>query len=113
MKKFIVALDQGTSSSRAIVFDKSGKSVAVSQREFTQYFPEPGWVEHNPMEIWSSEYGVLAEVLTLEVRSTMPVERHILPVWQWVSGPGSMNSAGSGRPTAPSLLNQTRRKSKC
>ena len=64
MKQYILALDQGTSSSRAIAFDKSGSSVAVSQKEFTQYFPKPGWVEHDPMEIWSSEYGVLIEVLT-------------------------------------------------
>lgn len=63
MKEYILALDQGTSSSRAIAFDKSGSSVAVSQKEFTQYFPKPGWVEHDPMEIWSSEYGVLNEVL--------------------------------------------------
>ena len=64
MKEYILALDQGTSSSRAIAFDKSGSSVAVSQKEFTQYFPKPGWVEHDPMEIWSSEYSVLTEVLT-------------------------------------------------
>ena len=63
-KQYILAIDQGTSSSRAIAFDKSGSSVAVSQKEFTQYFPKPGWVEHDPMEIWSSEYSVLTEVLT-------------------------------------------------
>lgn len=64
MRRYVLALDQGTSSSRAIAFDKSGSSVAVSQKEFTQYFPKPGWVEHDPMEIWSSEYSVLTEVLT-------------------------------------------------
>lgn len=64
MKSYILALDQGTSSSRAIAFDKSGSSVSVSQKEFTQYFPKPGWVEHDPMEIWSSEYSVLTEVMT-------------------------------------------------
>lgn len=63
-KQYILAIDQGTSSSRAIAFDRSGSSVAVSQKEFTQYFPKPGWVEHDPMEIWSSEYSVLTEVLT-------------------------------------------------
>lgn len=63
-KQYILAIDQGTSSSRAIAFDWSGSSVAVSQKEFTQYFPKPGWVEHDPMEIWSSEYSVLTEVLT-------------------------------------------------
>ena len=64
MDKVILALDQGTSSSRAIVFDRSGRSLASSQKEFTQYFPKPGWVEHNPMEIWSSEAAVIAEAIT-------------------------------------------------
>ena len=64
MKKYILALDQGTSSSRAIVFDSQGKIKATSQKEFTQIFPKPGWVEHNPMEIWSSQASVLAEAIT-------------------------------------------------
>jgi len=64
MKKYILALDQGTSSSRAIVFDEHGKTKAVSQKEFTQIFPQPGWVEHNPMEIWSSQASVIAEAIT-------------------------------------------------
>lgn len=64
MKKYILALDQGTSSSRAIVFDGHGHPKAVSQREFTQIFPKPGWVEHNPMEIWSSQASVIAESIT-------------------------------------------------
>ena len=64
MKKYILALDQGTSSSRAIVFDGHGHPKAVSQREFTQIFPKPGWVEHNPMEIWSSQTSVIAEAIT-------------------------------------------------
>lgn len=64
MKKYILALDQGTSSSRAIVFDQLGKPKAVSQKEFTQIFPQPGWVEHNPMEIWSSQASVIAEAIT-------------------------------------------------
>ena len=64
MEKYILALDQGTSSSRAIVFDRHGKTMAVSQREFTQIFPKPGWVEHNPMEIWSSQASVIAEAIT-------------------------------------------------
>ena len=59
-----MALDQGTSSSRAIVFDKDGNTKAVSQKEFTQIFPKPGWVEHNPMEIWSSQAAVIAEAIT-------------------------------------------------
>ena len=64
MKKYILALDQGTSSSRAIVFDSLGKIKATSQKEFTQIFPKPGWVEHNPMEIWSSQASVIAEAIT-------------------------------------------------
>ena len=62
-KKYIVALDQGTTSSRAIIFDHDAKIVSTSQREFTQIFPQPGWVEHNPMEIWATQSSVLTEVL--------------------------------------------------
>jgi glycerol kinase len=62
-KQYILALDQGTSSSRAIIFDHEGKACALAQKEFTQYFPKPGWVEHDPLEIWSSESAVIAEVL--------------------------------------------------
>ena len=64
MNKYILALDQGTSSSRAIIFDNQGKIKATSQKEFTQIFPKPGWVEHNPMEIWSSQASVIAEAIT-------------------------------------------------
>lgn len=63
MKDYIIALDQGTSSSRAIIFDRSGASRAICQKEFTQYFPQPGWVEHDPMEIWSSEFSVMTEAV--------------------------------------------------
>ena len=63
MKKYILALDQGTSSSRAIIFDHEGTPCAVSQKEFTQYFPSPGLVEHDPEEIWSSQSAVMHEVI--------------------------------------------------
>ena len=66
MKEYILALDQGTSSSRAILFDKTGQPKAVSQKEFTQIFPKPGWVEHNPKEIWSSQASVIAETISAE-----------------------------------------------
>ena len=66
MKEYILALDQGTSSSRAILFDKAGQPKAVSQKEFTQIFPKPGWVEHNPKEIWSSQASVIAETISAE-----------------------------------------------
>ena len=62
-KRYIMALDQGTTSSRAILFDKEGNVVATSQKEFTQIYPKSGWVEHNPMEIWGSQSGVMREVL--------------------------------------------------
>ncbi|SFB28957.1 glycerol kinase GlpK [Clostridium frigidicarnis] len=63
MKKYIVALDQGTTSSRAIIFDKEQNIMGINQREFAQIYPKEGWVEHDPMEIWASQYGVLQEVL--------------------------------------------------
>lgn len=63
MKKYIIALDQGTTSSRTIIFDKEQNIVSVAQKEFTQFYPKQGWVEHNPMEIWSSQYGVLNEAM--------------------------------------------------
>jgi glycerol kinase len=61
---YILSLDQGTTSSRAIIFDKGGNIIAVAQKEFTQIFPQPGWVEHNPDEIWSTQLGTAAEVIT-------------------------------------------------
>ncbi|WP_028402509.1 glycerol kinase GlpK [Ectobacillus panaciterrae] len=64
METYILSLDQGTTSSRAILFDKQGKIVHVSQKEFTQHFPKPGWVEHNPNEIWGSILAVIASCLS-------------------------------------------------
>ena len=61
MEQYILSLDQGTTSSRAIVFDKKGKIVSIAQKEFNQHFPKPGWVEHDPQEIWSTQAGVAAE----------------------------------------------------
>lgn len=62
-KKYILALDQGTTSSRAIIFDKDGQIIKIAQNEFTQYYPKPGWVEHDPMEIWGTQSGVASQVL--------------------------------------------------
>lgn len=62
-KNYILALDQGTTSSRCILFDRQQNIVGSSQKEFNQFYPKPGWVEHDPMEIYSSQYGVLNEVL--------------------------------------------------
>ena len=63
MKKYVIALDQGTTSSRAIIFDKEQNIIGSAQKEFTQFYPKQGWVEHDPKEIWSSQYGVLNEVM--------------------------------------------------
>ena len=60
---FLLALDQGTSSSRSIVFDEHGNIVALAQREFTQHFPNPGWVEHDPLEIWNSQLATAREAI--------------------------------------------------
>ncbi len=64
MSKYVLALDQGTTSSRTIVFDHAGEIKSVAQKEFTQIFPQPGWVEHNPIEIWSSQASTIAEAIT-------------------------------------------------
>ncbi|MDI6600779.1 MAG: glycerol kinase GlpK [Thermoanaerobacteraceae bacterium] len=63
MAKYVMALDQGTTSSRAILFDHSGRIVSVANKEFTQIYPKPGWVEHDPMEIWGSQIGVAQEAI--------------------------------------------------
>ena len=64
MGKYVMALDQGTTSSRCILFNKGGEICSVVQREFEQIFPKPGWVEHDPMEIWSSHISVAAEAMS-------------------------------------------------
>ena len=65
MKKYIMALDQGTTSSRCILFDKGGNICSMAQKEFSQIYPQPGWVEHNPMEIWSSQLAVATECMAM------------------------------------------------
>ena len=62
MSKYILALDQGTTSSRAILFNKKGAIVATEQQEFTQYYPKPGWVEHDANEIWQTQLRVAQDV---------------------------------------------------
>ena len=93
MNQFILALDQGTTSSRAIVFDHSGLPVAAAQKEFTQIYPKPGWVEHNPEEIWSTQIGVATEVLAKAgLKSTdiagigITNQRETTIVWDRVTG---------------------------
>ena len=63
MEKLILTLDQGTTSSRAILFNKLGKIISLAQKEFTQIYPKPGWVEHDPMEIWSTQASVITEAI--------------------------------------------------
>jgi glycerol kinase len=93
MPDHILAFDQGTTSSRAIVFDRSGAIVSIAQKEFRQIFPQPGWVEHDPMEIWSSQLGVAAEAITragLEVKDIDSIgitnQRETTVVWDRVTG---------------------------
>ena len=92
-KKYVLALDQGTTSSRAILFDQGGNCVGVAQKEFTQIYPKPGWVEHDPMEIWGSQSGVAREVLeTMGVRPSevaaigITNQRETTVVWEKATG---------------------------
>lgn len=92
-KKYILALDQGTTSSRAILFDHGGSIIAQSQKEFRQIFPKPGWVEHDPEEIWSSQSSVTAEVIAKtgikpsEIASIgITNQRETVVVWDRYSG---------------------------
>ena len=93
MKKYIIALDQGTTSSRCILFDREQNIVEMAQKEFTQHYPHPGWVEHDPMEIYSSQYGVLMEVLAksgVDVREVAGIgityQRETTIVWDKPTG---------------------------
>ena len=63
MSKYIMSLDAGTTSNRCILFNKKGEICSIAQREFTQYFPHPGWVEHDADEIWASQLGVAVEAM--------------------------------------------------
>lgn len=92
-ENYILALDQGTTSSRAILFNHQGSIAATAQKEFTQIFPEPGWVEHNPDEIWSSQFSVMAEVIARQNISTKEIaaigitnQRETTIVWDRTNG---------------------------
>ncbi len=93
MNKYILALDQGTTSSRAIVFNHSGLPVASAQKEFTQIYPKPGWVEHDPEEIWSTQAGVATEVLAKAGLKSSDIagigitnQRETTVVWNRITG---------------------------
>lgn len=93
MEKFILAIDQGTTSSRAIIFDKGGNIKSIAQKEFTQFYPHPGWVEHDANEIWSTQAGVIAEAITqaeLESESIVAIgitnQRETTVIWDKETG---------------------------
>ena len=93
MQQFILAFDQGTTSSRAIVFDKKGNIISIAQKEFTQYFPETAWVEHNANEIYSTQIGVAAEAITKANISTTQIaaigitnQRETTVIWDKKTG---------------------------
>jgi glycerol kinase len=93
MNQYILSFDQGTTSSRAIVFDKKGAIISVAQKEFTQIFPKPGWVEHDANEIWSTQLGVAAEAITkagLTVQNIAGIgitnQRETTVVWERATG---------------------------
>ena len=92
-KKYIIALDQGTTSSRAVIFDRDQKVVRIAQREYTQYYPKEGWVEHDPMEIYATQYGVLVDAMLLAGISAEEVaaigitnQRETTVVWEKATG---------------------------
>jgi len=93
MNKYILAIDQGTTSSRAILFDKKGNIVSAAQEEFTQYFPKPGWVEHDPMEIWDTQSRMVIKAINdgqLEVENVAAIgitnQRETVVVWDRSTG---------------------------
>lgn len=106
MEKYIIALDEGTTSCRAIVFDHNQQMKGIAQREFTQIYPNPGWVEHDPMEIWSSQYAVLTEVIArtgIEPREIAAIgitnQRETTVIWD----------RKTGKPIYPAIVWQCRR----
>ena len=109
MSQYILALDQGTTSSRAILFDHAGSVVAMAQKELRQFFPQPGWVEHDPEEIWQSQLGVAQEVLFKAKTSAKNVaaigitnQRETTVIWD----------RATGKPIANAIVWQDRRTAK-
>jgi len=93
MEKYILALDQGTTSSRAIIFNKQGDIISTAQKEFTQIFPKPGWVEHDPVEIWSTQAGVATEAIAKQGLNAEHIaaigitnQRETVVVWDKTTG---------------------------
>lgn len=106
MSQYILAFDQGTTSSRAIVFDQRGEAISIAQKEFTQYFPQPGWVEHDAEEIWYTQLGVATEAVLKAGLSTQDIagigitnQRETTVVWD----------RATHKPIAPAIVWQDRR----
>ena len=106
MSRYILSLDQGTTSSRAILFDAEQNIVGLAQKEFTQYYPRQGWVEHDPMEIYASQYAVMSEVITqndVDVRDIAAIgvtnQRETTILWE----------RDTGRPIYNAIVWQCRR----
>ncbi|MEG0392800.1 MAG: FGGY family carbohydrate kinase, partial [Anaerovoracaceae bacterium] len=106
MEKYIMSLDQGTTSSRCILYNKAGEIVSVAQKEFTQFYPKSGWVEHDAMEIWSTQIGVAQEALykidaTAENIAAIGItnQRETTIVWE----------KATGEPISPAIVWQCRR----
>ncbi|MGN0587153.1 MAG: FGGY family carbohydrate kinase, partial [Oscillospiraceae bacterium] len=104
--KYIMALDQGTTSSRCILFDKNGAEVSKAQKEFTQYYPKPGWVEHDPVEIWAAQMGVAKEAMLMAGADSSDIaaigitnQRETVIVWE----------KDTGRPVCNAIVWQCRR----
>ena len=113
MCKFILSLDQGTTSSRAILFDHDGNIVRSSQQEFTQIFPQPGWVEHNADEIWASQLKVARDIVRdpEEVAAIgITNQRETTVIWDKVSGQPIHNAiVWQDRPNLLALRRAARR----
>ncbi len=99
MSRYVIALDQGTTSSRAIVFDKQGQIVSLAQQEFTQYYPQPGWVEHDPEEIWRTQVAVTKEALEKAGVTTADIaalgitnQRETTVIWDRATGEPVFNA---------------------
>lgn len=106
MKKYIMALDAGTTSNRCILFEKDGTIASIAQKEFTQYFPQPGWVEHDADEIWSTQLGVAVEAMSKIGASAEDIaaigitnQRETTIVWD----------KATGEPVCPAIVWQCRR----
>lgn len=104
--KYIMALDQGTTSSRCILFDKNGAEVSKAQKEFTQYYPKPGWVEHDPVEIWAAQMGVAKEAMLMAGADSSDIaaigitnQRETVIVWE----------KDTGKPVCNAIVWQCRR----